>query len=140
LSNNTIPHLQFLDYTIFGPTTMTISESLSKAVPTGLKIPKTANGSKAELTTPGPKTPKTPQDEALAFFSEEKHSGEKVQVWELWLEDDGGPGENKSVSARSCRIRPLTAVHPSAPANTAIRAQAVVTSRHGVHEAWCAEE
>jgi glycogen debranching enzyme len=79
---------------------MTMSESLSKAVPTGLKIPKQAKGLKVEPATSGPKTPKTPQDEALAFFSEEKHSGEKVQVWELWLEDDGGPGENKSVCGK----------------------------------------
>lgn len=46
---------------------------------------------------PGPKTPKTPQDEAIAFFSGEG-DGEPVQVWELWLEDDGGPSEAKSVS------------------------------------------
>lgn len=44
-----------------------------------------------------PRTPKTPQDEALAFFSGD-HQGAPVQVWELVLEDDGGPGEGKSVS------------------------------------------
>lgn len=78
---------------------MTISGSLAKAVPTGLKIPKPANGEKKtkESLSSGLKT-KTPQDEALSFFSENTHSGEPVQVWELWLEDDGGPGESKSVS------------------------------------------
>jgi len=47
----------------------------------------------------GLKTPKTPQDEALAFFSQTSHAGaEPVQVWELELEDDGGPALNKSAS------------------------------------------
>jgi glycogen debranching enzyme len=45
----------------------------------------------------GPKTPKTPQDEAIAFFTGEG-DGDLVQVWELWLEDDGGPDAAKSVS------------------------------------------
>lgn len=76
---------------------MTISSTLAKAVPTGLKIPKSAqNGLKGVQDSNGPKT-KTPQDEALSFFGGE-HSGEPVQVWELWLENDGGPGESKSVS------------------------------------------
>jgi len=74
---------------------MPIPQLLAKAVPSGLKMPKNDKKSMAS----GPKT-KTPQDEALAFFSEGSHSGEDVQVWELWLEDDGGPGEKKSVSLR----------------------------------------
>lgn len=76
---------------------MAITSSLSKAIPTGLKLPK-SNGTKKDLAS-GLKT-KTPQDEALAFFSE-GHSGDPVQVWELWLEDDGGPAESKSVSKPS---------------------------------------
>lgn len=74
---------------------MAIASSISKAIPTGLKIPKSNGASKKDLSS-GLKT-KTPQDEALAFFAE-SHSGEPVQVWELWLEDDGGPAESKSVS------------------------------------------
>lgn len=44
-----------------------------------------------------PRTPKTPQADAIAFFSGE-YDGVPVQVWELQLEDDGAPGEGKSVS------------------------------------------
>ncbi len=60
-----------------------------------------ANGhSNHSMSNGGMKTPETPQDEALAFFSLKSHDGgEPVQVWELVLEDDGGPGESKSVSA-----------------------------------------
>jgi hypothetical protein len=50
-------------------------------------------------SVPGPKTPKTPQDEAIAFFSGDG-DGEPVQVWELLLEDDGGPSAAKAVSKR----------------------------------------
>jgi glycogen debranching enzyme len=81
---------------------MTIASTLSKLAPKGLKLP-TSGSITSNPTTPGggggAKTPKTPQDEALAYFSsEESHTGEPVQVWELWLEDDGGPDERKSVS------------------------------------------
>lgn len=54
-----------------------------------------------------PRTPKTPQDEAIAFFSGD-HDGTPVQVWELTLEDDGGPGEGKTVSHGSTPSCPLT--------------------------------
>jgi len=79
---------------------MPVPQVLAKAVPSGLKMPQNDKKSLAS----GPKT-KTPQDEALAFFSEGSHSGEDVQVWELWLEDDGGPGEKKSVSRRRRVVR-----------------------------------
>jgi hypothetical protein len=65
------------------------------SAPTSIQIPK-SNGSNANGNTNGVKTPKTPQDEAIAFFSSGS-DGQPVQVWELWLEDDGGPGDNKSV-------------------------------------------
>ncbi|WWD07354.1 glycogen debranching enzyme [Kwoniella europaea PYCC6329] len=62
--------------------------------PTSIQIPLT-NGTSTRKETDGhPKTPKTPQDEAIAFFSGES-DGRPVQVWELALEDDGGPGEGK---------------------------------------------
>ncbi|OCF71062.1 glycogen debranching enzyme [Kwoniella mangroviensis CBS 8886] len=61
--------------------------------PTSIQIPLT-NGTTAAATTTGVKTPKTPQDEAIAFFSGGS-DGRPVQVWELALEDDGGPGEGK---------------------------------------------
>ena len=86
-----------------------MKEKLSKVVPTGLKLPKAhANGNghatPAAPAASGQKTPKTPQDEALAFFSSDVHDGEPVQVWELWLENDGGPADNKSVSGRESSI------------------------------------
>lgn len=99
---------------------MPLKNTLAKALPGGiakkLDLPKqsaTANGvsSSTPTNTNGGfqtdgsgktplRTPKTPQDEAIAFFSSETPAsgGEPVQVWELWLEDDGGPGQNKSVS------------------------------------------
>jgi hypothetical protein len=41
---------------------------------------------------------KTPQDEAIAYFSSaDGGAKETIQVWELWLEDDGGPAASKSV-------------------------------------------
>lgn len=69
---------------------MTILDSLK---PSNIEIPKP----KAVLQGDGKKTPKTPQDEAISFFSREG-DGEPVQVWELSLEDDGGPSPEKSVS------------------------------------------
>ena len=76
---------------------MALRSSASKATPSGLKLP--ANGHVVPQTG-GVETPRTPQDEALAFFSQTSHvAGEPVQVWELQLEDDEGPGESKSVSS-----------------------------------------
>ena len=88
---------------------MSVKAAISKLNPKSIDIPKlnghpTSNGV-------GRQTPKTPQDEALAFFSSDKaHEGEPIQVWELSLEDDGGPGESKSVchdleNVFSCQIR-----------------------------------
>lgn len=60
---------------------------------------------KHDASVPGPKTPrtpKTPQDEAIAFFSG-GNDGVPVQVWELELEDDGGPGPGKDVSSERAR-------------------------------------
>ena len=65
------------------------------APPTSIEMPK-SNGKSTNGSTHGVKTPKTPQDEAIAFFSSGS-DGQPVQVWELWLEDDGGPDEAKSV-------------------------------------------
>jgi glycogen debranching enzyme len=70
-------------------------EVLNPIKPSSISLPVPAkNGGQAQAG----KTPlKTPQDEAFAFFSGEG-DGNKVQVWELWLEEDGGPGEGKDVS------------------------------------------
>ncbi|KIR80314.1 glycogen debranching enzyme [Cryptococcus gattii EJB2] len=67
---------------------MTILDSLK---PSNIEIPLPKAVPQAE----GKKTPKTPQDEAISFFSGEG-DGEPVQVWELSLEDDGGPSPEKS--------------------------------------------
>jgi hypothetical protein len=70
------------------------------APPTSITIPSAKSSNGTNGNGAGPKTPKTPQDEAIAFFSSGA-DGQPVQVHELWLEDDGGPGDNKSVSTRS---------------------------------------
>lgn len=72
--------------------------SKSTPAPSSIEIPPASktNGQSGSVSH-GPKTPKTPQDEAIAFFSSNGADGQPVQVWELWLEDDGGPGSNKSV-------------------------------------------
>lgn len=70
--------------------TMTILDSLK---PSNIEIPMPKVAPQGD----GKKTPKTPQDEAISFFSREG-DGEPVQVWELSLEDDGGPSPEKSVS------------------------------------------
>jgi hypothetical protein len=112
---------------------MTIASTLSKVAPKGLKLP--TNGSPAQApTTPGYKTPKTPQDEALAYFSsEETHQGEPVQVWELWLEDDGGPDDRKSVShlfleGKGVRIDKAIVVHQIASSYEAVCPQVELAS------------
>lgn len=74
---------------------MTVTSALKSAAPGSIKLPPSNGAANGHST--GPKTPKTPQDEAIAFFGGQ-HDGEAVQVWELALEDDGGPGEAKSVS------------------------------------------
>ena len=80
---------------------MTDRTNGARPAPSGLKLPAQTNGH-ARPAGSGPKTPKTPQDEALAFFSQSTpDGGEPVQVWELELEDDGGPAESKSVSSDS---------------------------------------
>jgi hypothetical protein len=70
------------------------------SAPTSIAMPKSngqhATNGNGNGSTNGVKTPKTPQDEAIAFFSSGS-DGAPVQVWELWLEDDGGPDESKSV-------------------------------------------
>jgi hypothetical protein len=71
----------------------TAASSERRAAPSGLRLPST--GSPAQASQ-GQRTPKTPQDEAISFFSKD-YDGEPVQVWELELEDDGGPGQGKSV-------------------------------------------
>lgn len=70
--------------------TMTILDSLK---PSNIEIPMPKVAPQGD----GKKTPKTPQEEAISFFSREG-DGEPVQVWELSLEDDGGPSPEKSVS------------------------------------------
>ncbi|OCF33773.1 glycogen debranching enzyme [Kwoniella heveanensis BCC8398] len=70
--------------------------------PSNIQLP--AHGASAPHAD-GNKTPKTPQDEAIAFFSG-KSDGQPVQVWELALEDDGGPGEGKDYIRLPPPVRP----------------------------------
>ncbi|EIW71077.1 hypothetical protein TREMEDRAFT_37541 [Tremella mesenterica DSM 1558] len=114
---------------------MTVQDALSTAAtklhitdrqapPAGLKLPTNghangnghvyglkgngngSNGNGYHSIPQGLRTPKTPQDEAVAFFSSTEAGGEPVQVWELGLEDDGGPGENKSYIRLPAPVRP----------------------------------
>ncbi|KAK8847657.1 glycogen debranching enzyme [Kwoniella newhampshirensis] len=90
--------------------------------PTSIKLPGKgqANG---HAGGDGQRTPKTPQDEAIAFFTAD-HDGEPVQVWELLLEDDGGPAEGKSYIRLPPPVRPYVL-------RVSIRPGTEV-SRHGV--------
>ena len=92
---------------------MTITDTIAKAI----KIPK------SDPSNGGLKTPKTPQDEAISFFGQDSHQGEPIQVWELWLEDDGGPGENKSVSSMSSGGPPVQSHVPVMDLQTATPSQ-----------------
>ena len=83
------------------PTTTT--KSTPTQAPTSIKMPEKTNGHSA--ASQGVKTPKTPQDEAISFFSGNA-DGQPVQVWELWLEDDGAPDEARSVSTRVAQAPP----------------------------------
>lgn len=75
------------------------STGTAKPAPSSIKMPEQSTNGHHSSSTNGVKTPKTPQDEAIAFFSSGA-DGQPVQVWELWLEDDGGPEASKSVSPR----------------------------------------
>ncbi|WVQ80205.1 glycogen debranching enzyme [Cryptococcus sp. DSM 104549] len=75
---------------------------LSSIKPSNIPIPKPG---KSHADGEGRRTPKTPQDEAIAFFSGE-HEGEPVQVWELALEDDGGPDASKTYVRLPPPVRP----------------------------------
>lgn len=47
--------------------------------------------------------PKTPADEAINFFKSTPSAGEEpLQVYELKLEDDGGPNKDRAVSISHC--------------------------------------
>ncbi|TXT04967.1 hypothetical protein VHUM_03787 [Vanrija humicola] len=68
-------------------------------------------------STTTPRTPKTPQDEAIAFFSGES-DGEAVLVWELWLDGDGGPPEGKSYVRLPPPVKPYVlrfSIHAGTP-------------------------
>lgn len=43
-----------------------------------------------------PRTPRTPANEAIAYFSSDDNTQDTVQIWELHLEDDGGPNNARS--------------------------------------------
>lgn len=65
----------------------------AKSVPK-VEIPKT------DATALG--APKTPADEAIEFFKSGPSTGEEpLQVYELKLEEDGGPNKDKAVSPPS---------------------------------------
>lgn len=70
--------------------------------PAGISLPK----STGDVFTTAPRTPRTPADEAIAFFSgsEASADGSLLQVWELSLEDDGGPSYEKSVGVHARRL------------------------------------
>jgi hypothetical protein len=76
------------------------SNSSSSSRPTEISLP--ASTPFIGNTTGGsgktPRTPRTPADEAIAYFSAEGQQQEEVQIWELPLEDDGGPNDARSVS------------------------------------------
>lgn len=77
------------------------AEAVTQALPNkpaGISLPK-ANGKSFE-SNQAARTPRTPADEAIAFFSgsDTSKDGSLLQVWELSLEDDGGPSYEKSVS------------------------------------------
>lgn len=79
------------------------AQAVTRALPTkpaGISLPKT-NGNSFDNSN-ATRTPRTPADEAIAFFSgtEASKDGSLLQVWELSLEDDGGPSYEKSVSPR----------------------------------------
>lgn len=78
------------------PSTSNPTTAPKTTAPTSIEMPKSNGKHATNGSTNGVKTPKTPQDEAIAFFSSGS-DGQPVQVWELWLEDDGGPDEAKSV-------------------------------------------
>jgi glycogen debranching enzyme len=77
------------------------AQAVAQALPSkpeSISLPKTnANSLDNGIAT---RTPRTPADEAIAFFSgtETSKDGSLLQVWELSLEDDGGPSYEKSVS------------------------------------------
>lgn len=79
------------------------SKSSSSSRPTEISLPAstpfTGNTSGSGKT---PRTPRTPADEAIAYFSAEGQQQEEVQIWELPLEDDGGPNDARSVSSTFC--------------------------------------
>ncbi len=79
--------------------------------PTSIQLPETTSPSPSSTKTitttnitPGPKTPATPANEAIEFFSSEDVGDSEVQVWEVELEDDGGPSWEKRVSIHLFRI------------------------------------
>lgn len=80
--------------------TATTTTASTGSKPTGIKLPTSTHPTSHSGHGHGVKTPKTPQDEAIAFFSGEA-DGAPVDVYELWLEDDGGPGHGKDVSVLS---------------------------------------
>lgn len=79
---------------------MPLSFSPKKAAkPAAIRLPSVSHGLGRSS---GQKTPKTPQDEAVAFFSGASNADDVIQVWELDLEDDGGPSDKKGVRRGTC--------------------------------------
>lgn len=91
------------------PTNKTAQSQPAASKPTGISLPK-SNG---DVSNTAPRTPRTPADEAIAFFSgsEASADGTLLQVWELSLEDDGGPSYEKSVSCHAQRLRNADWLH-----------------------------
>ena len=65
---------------------------------TGVSIP--ADGYPVDTDSKTPKTPKTPADEGIEFFESSSVAGQApIRVYELKLDDDGGPNKDLSVSS-----------------------------------------
>lgn len=130
------------------------SKSSSSSRPTEISLPAstpfTGNTSGSGKT---PRTPRTPADEAIAYFSAEGQQQEEVQIWELPLEDDGGPNDARSVSPIPCSLSSagillslrisdvsffflLMLVHPATSPNDPVHPKDLVVSRFGRHSEW----
>jgi hypothetical protein len=79
----------------------TSSEDKTSNRPSEISLPKPFSTKEASDSSnrATPRTPRTPADEAIAFFGSETGNQGEVQVWELILEDDGGPNQARSVSS-----------------------------------------
>lgn len=119
-----------------------VSQSLPDK-PASISLPK-SNGNSF---TAAPRTPRTPADEAIAFFSgsEASADGALLQVWELSLEDDGGPSYEKSVGCPLSKTvnadsLPCSSVYTSTSSRPTVHSQDIPFARIRGYEEWCLED